>query len=180
VAELAADLFHRGLAPRVVLSGGFGSRLPGPWAKPEAEVFAEVLRQRGVPESVMLLEPRSTNTGENVQFTRELLAAHGLCPRRIIAVQKPYMERRTFATIRQQWPEVALCVSSPPLDFQAYCDSTIPARDIIELMVGDLQRILEYPKLGFMSSQEVPDHVLAAYEVLVTAGFTRHLLKDLQ
>jgi uncharacterized SAM-binding protein YcdF (DUF218 family) len=176
VAEHAADLFHRGLAPRVVLSGGFGVRQASPWAKSEAEMFAEVMRHRGVPAAAMLLEPRSTNTGENVRFTRELLAARGITVCSVIAVQKPYMERRTFATIRRQWPEVALRVSSPPLDFATYCDSTIPIRDIIEFMVGDLQRIMEYPKLGFMIPLEVPDRVLAAYEALVTAGFTRHLI----
>ena len=176
VAEHAADLFHRKLAPRVVLSGGIGVRMAGPWARPEAEIFSEVMRSRGVPESALLLEPRSTNTGENVRLTHELLAERGLIVRSVIAVQKPYMERRTFATIRKQWPEVSLQVSSPPLTFEAYCDSTIPLRDIIEFMVGDLQRIMEYPKLGFMIPQEVPDYVRSAYEQLVAAGFTRHLL----
>lgn len=176
VAEHAADLFHRGLAPRVVLSGGFGVRLVSPWTKSEAEMFAEVMQHRGVPATALLLEPRSTNTGENVRFTRELLAARGLAVQSVIAVQKPYMERRTFATIRQQWPEVALRVSSPPLAFEAYCDSNIPIRDIIEFMVGDLQRIMEYPQLGFMIPQEVPERVVAAYETLVIAGFTRHLI----
>lgn len=139
-------------------------------------MFAEVMQHRGVPATALLLEPRSTNTGENVRFTRELLAARGLAVQSVIAVQKPYMERRTFATIRQQWSEVALRVSSPPLDFEAYCDSNIPIRDIIEFMVGDLQRIMEYPQLGFMIPQEVPERVVAAYETLVIAGFTRHLI----
>ena len=178
VAEHAADLFHRGLAPRVVLSGGIGVRQANRWEQSEAEMFAEVMRQRSVPESALLLEPRSTNTGENVRFTRELLTSLGLTVRSVIAVQKPYMERRTFATIRKQWPEVALRVSSPPLDFRAYCDSSIPIRDIIEFMVGDLQRIMEYPKLGFMILQEVPNEIRDAYEVLVAAGFNRHQLKS--
>lgn len=176
VAEHAADLFHRQLAPRVVLSGGIGTRLAGPWVRPEAEMFAEVMRARGVPESALLLESRSTNTGENVRFTRELLAARSLLVQSVIAVQKPYMERRTYATIRKQWPDVALRVSSPPLTFAAYCNSTLPLRDIIEFMVGDLQRIIEYPRRGFMIAQEVPEAVQRAYDVLVAAGFTGQLL----
>ncbi len=174
VAEHAADLFHQGLAPRVVLSGGFGVRQASAWGRSEAEMFAEVMQRRGVSKSALLLEDRSTNTGENVRFTRELLAARGLIVQSVIAVQKPYMERRTFATIRKQWPEVALRVSSPPLDFNAYGDSTIPVQEIIEFMVGDLQRIMEYPKRGFMIPQAVPVAVLNAYEFLVTNGFTRH------
>ena len=178
VAEHAADLFHRKLATRVVLSGGVGVRKASPWEKSEAEMFAKVMRARGVPESALLLESRSTNTGENVRFTRELLAARSLVVQSVIAVQKPYMERRTYATIRQQWPDVTLRVSSPPLTFAAYCDSTLPLRDIIEFMVGDLQRIMEYPRRGFMIAQEVPEAVRRAYEVLVAAGFTGQLLRD--
>ena len=180
VAEHAADLFHRRLAPRVVLSGGLGRLTADAWTRPEAEMFAEVLRGRGVPESALLLESRSTNSGENVQFTRQLLAEQGITVRSMIAVQKPYMERRAFATIRKQWPEVALRVSSPPLDFDAYCNSTIPVPEVIHIMVGDLQRILEYPRLGFMIPQEIPERVRRAYEHLVAAGFTRHLIGELK
>lgn len=176
VAEHAADLFHRGLAPRVVLSGGVGVRQVNAWSGTEAERFAEVMRQRGVPEAAMLLESRSTNTGENLQFTRELLAARSLTVQSVIAVQKPYMERRTFATIRQQWPEIAVRVSSPPLDFEAYCDADIPAGDIITFMVGDLQRIIEYPKRGFMIPQDVPQAVRGAFDQLVSAGYDKHLI----
>lgn len=178
VAEHAADLFHRGLAPRVAISGGFGTRKTGPWAKPEAEVFAQVLRGRGVPESAVLLEPRATNTGENVRFTRELLAQRGVNVRSMIALQKPYMERRTFATICKLWPEIIVRVSSPPLDFAAYACGPIPTEEIIHDMVGDLQRILEYPRLGFMIPQTVPAEVHHAYEFLVAAGFTNHLIKE--
>ena len=87
------------------------------------------------------------------------------------------MERRAFATIRQQWPEVAVRVSSPPLEFAAYGHANMPTEEVIHIMVGDLQRILEYPRLGFMIPQEVPGNVLLAYDLLVAAGFTRHLLK---
>lgn len=139
-------------------------------------MFAEVMRNNGVPEEALLLEARSSNTGENVAFTREMLRARGINVRSVVAVQKPYMERRTFATICRQWPEVELQVSSPPCDFAEYCAGTIPQREVIEFMVGDLQRIMEYPARGFMISQVVPPEVLAAYETLVDAGFTGHLI----
>lgn len=176
VAEHAADLYHRGLAPCVVLSGGLGRLTVETWTHSEAEMFTEVLRARGVPDSSRLLENRSTNTGENIRFTRELLAGRGMEVRSIIAVQKPYMERRAFATIRKQWPEVAVSLSSPPLEFADYGNADIPIEEVIHIMVGDLQRIMEYPRLGFMIPQEIPADVRHAYEFLVAAGFTRHLL----
>ena len=180
VARHAADLFHRGLAPRVVLSGGLGRLTAEAWTRSEAEMFAEVLRARGVPDSAFLLEDRSTNTGENIRFTRELLDRRGIEVRSIIAVQKPYMERRAFATIRKQWPEVAVRLSSPPLEFADYGNAEISIQEVIHIMVGDLQRIMEYPRLGFMIPQTVPDNVQQAYEFLVAAGFTRHLINPLK
>lgn len=178
VAEHAADLFHRGLAPRVVVSGGLGRLTTTMWTRPEAEMFAEVLRQRGVPESALLLETRATNTGENIRFTRQLLAERGLAVRSAIAVQKPYMERRAFAALRQQWPDLAILVSSPPGDFGGYLTPAIRADEVIHIMVGDFQRVMEYPRLGFAIPQEIPANAFRAYELLVRAGYTDHLLPN--
>ena len=68
----------------------------------------------------MLIESRSTNTGENVSFTRQLLAERGLDPPRFILVQKPYMERRTFATFKKVWPEPEIAVTSPQVTMDDY------------------------------------------------------------
>ena len=175
VADRAAELFFEGLAPLVILSGGFGNLTRHLFAAPEAELLAERVRRLGVPDAALLVENRATNTGENVQFTRALLAGRGLAVRRLIAVQKPYMERRTYATIRQQWPEVEVRVTSPRLGFADYC-AVIPRDDVIHIMVGDLQRIMEYPALGYMIAQPVPEEVRAAFDQLVAAGYVRHLL----
>lgn len=43
-------------------------------------------------------------------------------------------------------------------------------------MVGDLQRIIMYPSRGLQLEQHVPDMVLKAYESLIDAGFTKHLV----
>jgi uncharacterized SAM-binding protein YcdF (DUF218 family) len=136
-----------------------------------------VVRERGVPAAAILVENCSTNTGENVKLTRQLLAAEGLTVRSVIAVQKPYMERRTYATLRQQWPEVRVQVTSPRLSFEAYC-AVLPREDVIHIMVGDLQRILVYPRRGFMIPQEVPAGVMTAFETLVQVGYRRHLLAE--
>ncbi|NDZ56301.1 hypothetical protein G3I47_03260 [Streptomyces anulatus] len=46
----------------------------------------------------------------------------------------------------------------------------------LDMLVGDLQRVIEYPKLGFAVEQEIPEDVHAAYERLIRAGFTSRLL----
>jgi uncharacterized SAM-binding protein YcdF (DUF218 family) len=176
VAERGAELYVRGWAPLVVMSGGLGSLTSRMWTRPEAEVFADVAAARGVPREALLLESRSTNTGENVELSRRLLAERGLLPRSAIAVQKPYMERRTLATFGVRWPELDLVVTSPQLDFEAYTSEGIPREDVIQIMVGDLQRLLVYAKRGFSTPQHVPGDVMAAYEGLVAAGYTKRLL----
>ena len=176
VAERGAELVLAGWAPFVVFSGHLGSLTSGTWTRSEAEVFADVAVGRGVPRERILLETRSTNTGENVDFSRQLLAEQGLKPRRAIAVQKPYMERRTLATFTSRWPELEVVVTSPQLDFDAYATDEIQKDDVIHIMVGDLQRLMVYASKGWSAPQEIPAEVMAAYEGLVAAGYTKRLL----
>jgi uncharacterized SAM-binding protein YcdF (DUF218 family) len=178
VAERGADLFLEGWAPLIVFTGNLGWHTRTIWARPEAELFAEVAEARGVPRERMLIESRSTNTGENVAFTRALLAERGLHPRKAIAVQKPYMERRGHATFRQRWPELEVLATSPQIDFDAYPTETILREDVIHIMVGDLQRLILYGRKGWSAPQEIPDDVMDAYQDLVAAGYTARMLPE--
>jgi len=135
----------------------------------------------GVPEDRILVENKSTNTGENVQFTREMLTARGIDPASFILVQKPYMERRTFATFNKVWPGKVVMVTSPRLSLDEYLarysHESLTSEDVIGIMVGDLQRIREYPARGFQIPQHIPDDVWEAYGELVRAGYDKYLLK---
>jgi uncharacterized SAM-binding protein YcdF (DUF218 family) len=178
VAERAAEVFLEGWAPLLVCSGHLGALTRTTWTRPEAEVFADVAVARGVPRDRILVESRSTNTGENVDFSRRLLAERGLTPREAIAVQKPYMERRTLATFARRWPELDVRVTSPRIEFDAYPTDEIRKDDVIHIMVGDLQRLIVYGQKGWSAPQDVPPEVIAAYERLVAAGYTRRLLTE--
>lgn len=181
VAERGAQLFLEGWAPLLVFSGGLGGITRQLWKDPEADRFARIAIEMGVPGDSILIENRSTNTGENVAFTRDLLASRGIDPASFILVQKPYMERRTFATFDRVWPGKSVRVTSPQMsmdDYLArYSHGSLTADDVISIMVGDLQRIREYPARGFQTPQEIPADVWQAYEELVAAGYDRHLLK---
>lgn len=177
VAEYAAELYRRRLAPRLLFSGGVG-RFTSGWATTEAELFAQAAMKAGVPEADILIENRSTNTGENVQFSRAVLKRAGMEePVSLIALQKPYMERRTLATLQAQWPEARVTVASPPVGFYDYLTDDLPLSLVISAMVGDFQRILEYPKQGFSTEQPVTPQAMEAFRTLVEAGFDSQLLK---
>lgn len=178
VADRAADLYLQGMAPLLICSGGLGNLTKEYWTEPEADQFARIAREKGVPAEHILVENRSTNTGENIRFTQELLAAKGLDPQSFIVVQKPYMERRSYATFKKHWPEKDLMVTSPLLGFEEYPNDEIPLERVIHIMVGDLQRIKFYPERGFQVYQEIPGDVWESYNALVAAGFDQHLMKD--
>ena len=180
VAERGAQLFLDGWAPLLIFSGGLGSITRHLWSEPEANQFALVAVSMGVPPEKILIENRSTNTGENILLTKQLLAERQIDPRTFIVVQKPYMERRSYATFRKLWPEKALLVTSPRVSFDEYLmqysHEALSIDDVVSIMVGDLQRLRLYPGKGFQIHQDIPDDVWSAYEELVEAGFDRHLI----
>ena len=178
VADRAAELYLEGLAPLVIFSGGLGNVTRGIWTETEADQFAAIAIRKGVPENAILVENQSTNTGENILFTQELLKEKNLDPRTFIVVQKPYMERRSFATFKKHWPDKELLVTSPQMSLLEYPNEEIPMERVINIMVGDLQRIRIYPAKGFQVHQDIPESIWNAYEKLVDLGFTSHLVKD--
>ncbi len=178
VAERGAELFLAGFAPLLVFSGGFGRLTLGIWPKSEAEMFADIAIKMGVPENKIIVENKSTNTGENILFTKELLEKNGINLKKVIVVQKPYMERRTYATFKKIWPQIECIVTSPQIPFEDYCNGQITIETTINAMVGDLQRIKLYPEKGFQIGQTIPTDVSEAYEKLVAVGYSKDLIKD--
>jgi uncharacterized SAM-binding protein YcdF (DUF218 family) len=181
VAKRGAELFLEGWAPLLIFAGGLGSITRQLWREPEADLFARIAVEMGVPGEKILIENRSTNTGENVRFAKELLAQRALDPRQFIVVQKPYMERRSYATFKKVWPEKDVVVTSPQMSMDEYLGryshETLSAEDVISIMVGDLQRMRLYPAKGFQIHQEIPDDVWLAYEELAAAGYDKHLTR---
>lgn len=181
VADYATKLFFDCFAPIIIFSGGIahqGDLVETPWEKPEAEIFAERAIQLGVPKEKIITENKAKNCGENVLFTEKILKEKGLHFDTLIAVQKPYMERRTYATIKVYWPNKKVMVTSPPIEFDDYPTDEIFKDDVINIIVGDLQRIKIYPDKGFQIFQEIPDDIWKAYQELVRLGYTKHLLRS--
>lgn len=170
IAEYAADLFLAGYAPRIVFSGGTG-RITKKWERSEAEVFADIAAEKGVPREKMLLETQSTNTGQNIEFTLKLLEEKDIKAEKVILVCKPYMERRAFATFKKWLPEAEVIVSSPSMPIAEYPFEDQTMDDVIHTLVGDTERIEIYAKRGFIIPQEMPDEVRGAYKELIRRGF---------
>lgn len=180
VAEYAIDLYKRGFAEFLLFSGGVVQRsaaLGVFWDTTEADHFARRALSAGIPSDRILIEERSTNTGENFQFSRQLLEARALDFQSFIMVQKPYMERRVLATAQMQWPDKEYVVTSPPITCAVYLRGLLPRAAVIQHIVGDFQRIKVYGDNGFQARQKIPAEVWEAFERLVALGYDERLVR---
>ncbi len=176
VATAAADLYRAGLFPVVVFSGGNSPTTRARFPRGEAVHYREHVLGLGVPDQAILVEPRAANTGQNITFARELLAEAGVEVGSLLLISKPYMERRSYATCRKLWPEAEVVCASEPLELDDYIKSIGDEKLVVDMLVGDLQRVIEYPKLGFAVEQDVPGDVYDAYQRLLRAGFDSRLI----
>ena len=173
VAERAAQLYLVGYGEHLLFSGAYGLGTSGRFTEPEAQVFARRAIQLGVPADQILTEEAATNTGANITLAAKLLAERGMYPQSILLVTKPYMERRAWATFKKQWPspQPRVTVTSPQIDYDHYFVGAYPKSQETRIMLGDMERIKEYPKFGYQIEQEIPSEVWAAYEQLVRLGY---------
>lgn len=176
VADTAVDLYKRGMAPLLLFTGATSPTTRERMPRGEAVHYQERALELGVPSAAVFVEPRARNTGENIRFSREVLAESGIEVSSVLLISKPYEERRAYATARKLWPDVEIVSASTPMTMDDYVDSIGDARLVIDMLVGALQRLMIYPEQGFMISQLVPADVSEAYERLCQAGFTSRLL----
>ncbi|NJC72984.1 YdcF family protein [Planosporangium thailandense] len=175
-ARVAVELFHRGMFPILVFTGARTPRSADRFPHGEAVAYHEYAVAAGVAPESILLEERATNTYENIVFSRRVLAAHGVRPRSVLLVSRPYQQRRAYATCRKQWPEVDVVCAASRQSLAEYVSGAGDAKRVIDSVVGDTQRIELYAQRGFAVPQEVPAEVRAAYERLVAAGYTGRLI----
>jgi len=181
IARRAAELYLQGYAPKVLFTGGLGRNTEGMLPEPEAVRFARTAMECGVPEEDILLEDRSTNTAENIRFTRDLLRETGIPHQRLLGVHQPFMERRIWAAMGVYWPEPDFRVTSPQVTIAQYLERArqqgISENASISVIVGDFQRMELYAQKGWQLPQEIPEEAWKAFRQLVALGYDKQLAK---
>ncbi|HKS29632.1 MAG TPA: YdcF family protein [Pyrinomonadaceae bacterium] len=180
VAAFAAALYFRLKPEAIVCSGGLAHEqdlLSTGWDASEADIMADVLRSFGVPPELIHVENNSKNTGENFDFSLSLARDAGLNLSDLLVLHKPYMTLRTKLTGTPRLRDLPFRVAAPLFSFEQYSRLIMPAEKLLNIMTGDFQRIVEYPKKGFSAACSVPPEVQAAFDALVQAGYTKHLLR---
>ena len=161
-------------AQRRLISGRTGNWTRHLWDRPEAHVFADRAEANGVPRDMIMVEDQATNFGENIAFARRLVSD----AKAVTFVTKPNSVLRVRLTVPVQWPRVTAFVDAPCVAFPDNVSNVVGVLGVIDEMVGDIHRILQYPKRGFQAEHKVPPPVLEAWRGLIAAGFTSHLLRD--
>jgi uncharacterized SAM-binding protein YcdF (DUF218 family) len=95
----AADLFHSGSAPIILLSGGNISWMESTENSPAADM-REILLKLGIPEEKMILQNKSQNTFEDAKYSAEIL--NSLKIKRILLVTSAMHMPRSVALFEKQ------------------------------------------------------------------------------
>ncbi|MEQ6118153.1 YdcF family protein [Reichenbachiella sp. MALMAid0571] len=169
-----AELLKRGVAPLLIFTGSKGNWTNGKWDKSEAEVFRDCAIEYGANPEQILIEPDSTNIGENLAFAKKALKDHDI--KSTLIVTKPNTLRRAIATAEIQWPEIEHSADCVNVEMENQVVDGHCLEDLINEMVGDIQRIVEYPKKGFQSEQYMPEDIKQAYQNLIDLGYDKHIM----
>ena len=191
--EVAAGLQCEGVASRILVSGGIGHSTEHLEAavrrrgldvetsgRPESHVFRDLLIRYDVPPAAIVVEDRSTNCGENADFTRRMIDE----PQTLLLIQDPTMQRRTHACFERSFadlPGTTLISQAPFLPWIGSDHvSSGPATPEVwsrerfrSLVLGEIRRLRDDPEgygprgKNFIDQVEVPAEVLAAYNHLV-------------
>lgn len=182
VPKYAAKLWHDGLASIIVMSGGIAHQddlAKTPWKESEAAVFARLAMQSGVPAEAILIEDKATNTAENFTLSEKVFKQQkGKTSASVLSVSKPYMTRRAKNTASKLLSEKQVTVTSYPSSLTDYLQSSTAPETELHLIMGDMHRIMIYPQIGFMISDNIPAEVRSAFEHLISKGYAKHLLRE--
>lgn len=141
-----------------------------------------------IPEDKILIEDRSTNCGQNADFSRDLLADRQYSIKKALLVQDPLMQRRTFETFSYRWKQQnSDCqftnwpVFKPKLLMTGagvkITGAQIPGlweiERYISMILGEIKRLYDDESgygphgAGFIDHVNMPEHVFAAWQRLL-------------
>lgn len=160
-----------------MFAGGPGKITSSKFKKSDAEVYRDIAVQCGVPDKAILLETKSTNTGDNFRFSKRLLYQNQV--KKILLVHYATSERRTLSVAKAILPEFDFIITSPELTFSSFLEQLRHSSEYfyseVSLLVGDIQRMIIYPQLGWQEEVEIPASIIHAYFFLNNKGFDKFI-----
>ena len=172
ICDYACELMKETETPQLLFSGNTGNWTRQLWDQPEAQVFKARALENGIDPAFIITEERATNIGENIAFSKKLLPDAKI----VTFITKPNTILRVKLTVPVHWRTITSFTACPQFSFPEDVSNIVGLFGVINEMVGDIQRILAYPALGYQAPHYLPETVLVAYESLKNEGFTTHLM----
>ena len=163
IPEQCATLFNEGFSPRILFTGGVGAG-SADFENPEAVEFLTHVKNKypNIDADNIMIEKESTNTGDNLKFSIDILKEKGIFEsiNKIILVATPTRQLRVFLTVKKYFPNATL-INLPPsssFEFDMQMNKKIGI-NFQEHLVGELERITKYPKMGYACSIAIPQEL---------------------
>ena len=149
--ERAAQLWKAGYAPLVVPSGKYSvtvGKFTGVKSKgeiyrkeyaTECAFYTDVLLAGGVARECILPEAEATFTAENARFTRKVLDARGLYPKKAIICCKAYHSRRCLMYYQLCFPDTEFLIA--PASGKVTRENWYQTEFGLEKVLGELARL---------------------------------------
>ncbi len=176
-----ANLYKQGFADKIIFAGGLGKITKNSFKKPEAEIYKEIAMKEGIPEEKIWIENKSTNTGDNFRFSKQIIEKENWEIRKILIVHNRFSERRTLSSAKAIIKGKELHITSANVSFKEFMERLQNREEnriikIISSIVGDIQRMIIFPQFGWQIKQDVPQEVIEAYKKLKNMGFNEFIM----
>jgi uncharacterized SAM-binding protein YcdF (DUF218 family) len=150
--EKAAELYHRGLAPLILPSGGTTKHVE----TTEWDFLNKVGLSLGVPQEAILKEDKATNTFENARYSWEVIQKAKLSVNNVILACKAGHACRALLTYKTVFPMETQFFIAPVID------NTGINKDNWFLTEDGIRRIMtEVEKIGRYFAHHIPSWVNA-------------------
>ncbi|KIL37802.1 hypothetical protein SD70_30665 [Gordoniibacillus kamchatkensis] len=148
--EKAAALYHQGLAPFILPSGGATKHVE----TTEWDFLYQIGISLGVPNTAILKEDRAQNTFQNAQYSWKALQEAGIQPKKAIMACKAGHSRRALLTYQTVFPTETKFFIAPVID------KTGITRNNWFLSEEGIRRIMtEVEKIGKYFGHHIPNWV---------------------
>ncbi|ALC89133.1 hypothetical protein AM500_04500 [Bacillus sp. FJAT-18017] len=148
--EKAAALYHQGLAPYILPSGGYKQHV----GTTEWEYLRNLAIENGVPEEAILKEDKAQHTLENARFSLDVLNREGIPYHKDIIVCKAGHSRRALLCYQHEFPKETEFLVSPVIDRYG-----ITKENWFLSEVGISRTMTEVAKIGKYFGSLIPDWV---------------------
>ena len=139
--ERAALLFHQGIAPIILPSGGATPYVEST----EWEFLRDLGVSFGVPPEAILKEDKATNTPENARLSLAALQQREINPKKVVLVCKNYHARRALLTYQVVFPRETVFYVSPVIDNRGITKENWYQDEIkIKYVMDELEKVGKY------------------------------------